>query len=127
MNVGEYDLTFEHLKHREGPNYDSDHGVFTVSEDGERVTQVVSEKRFYRVQRMSMTEVGLDSGLLRDLYVAMGEPLEQGQGNQTKWAVRFYTKPFVRWIWLGALIMAAGGLIAMADKRYRKRKQGVQA
>ena len=76
---------------------------------------------------MSMTEVGLDSGLLRDLYVAMGEPLEQGQGNQTKWAVRFYTKPFVRWIWLGALIMAAGGLIAMADKRYRKRKQGVQA
>ena len=85
VNVGEYDLTFEHLKHREGPNYDSDHGVFTVSEDGERVTQVVSEKRFYRVQRMSMTEVGLDSGLLRDLYVAMGEPLEQGQGNQTKW------------------------------------------
>jgi cytochrome c-type biogenesis protein CcmF len=127
VNVGQYDLTFEHLTHKEGPNYDSDHGVFTVSENGEYVTEVVSEKRFYRVQRMSMTEVGLDSGLLRDLYVAMGEPLEQGQGNQTKWAVRFYTKPFVRWIWLGALIMAVGGLIAMADKRYRKRKQGVQA
>ncbi len=90
-----------------------------MTKSGDIVTQVTSEKRFYRVQRTSMTEVGLDASLLRDIYIAMGEPLEDGA-----WAIRFYVKPFVRWIWLGAIIMAAGGVFAMADKRYRKLKSG---
>ncbi|RXS43976.1 heme lyase CcmF/NrfE family subunit [Idiomarina sp. 29L] len=114
-----YNVSFDSLDHREGPNYDADSGEFTVTKNGNLVTEVTSEKRFYRVQRTSMTEVGLDASLLRDIYIAMGEPLEDGA-----WAIRFYVKPFVRWIWLGAIIMAIGGVFAMADKRYRKRKNG---
>ena len=79
------------------------------------------EKRFYFVQRNTMTEAAIDAGFFRDLYVAMGEPLD---GDA--WAVRLYHKPFVRWIWLGALLMAAGGLLAASDRRYRlKVKQDV--
>lgn len=126
-DVSGYQLTFKHLTHTEGPNYDSDQGVFVISKDGERVTEVVSEKRFYRVQRMSMTEVGLDAGVLRDLYVAMGEPLDTIVNGEQTWAIRFYTKPFVRWIWFGAIIMAIGGAFAMADKRYRSKKLQMEA
>ncbi|WP_278355698.1 cytochrome c-type biogenesis CcmF C-terminal domain-containing protein, partial [Idiomarina abyssalis] len=114
----DYQVVFERLEHREGPNYDADEGLFTVYQDGEQITQLTSEKRFYRVQRTSMTEVGLDASLLRDIYIAMGEPLD----DET-WAIRFYIKPFVRWIWLGAIIMAIGGAMALADKRYRKRSK----
>ncbi|HAS15265.1 MAG TPA: heme lyase NrfEFG subunit NrfE [Idiomarina abyssalis] len=117
-NVMDYQVVFERLEHREGPNYDADEGLFTVYQDGEQITQLTSEKRFYRVQRTSMTEVGLDASLLRDIYIAMGEPLD----DET-WAIRFYIKPFVRWIWLGAIIMAIGGAMALADKRYRKRSK----
>lgn len=116
VDVIGYNVVFESLQHREGPNYDADEGLFTVYKDGQEVTQLTSEKRFYRVQRTSMTEVGLDASLLRDVYIAMGEPLD----DET-WAIRFYIKPFVRWIWLGAIIMAIGGGMALADKRYRKR------
>ena len=67
-----------------------------------------------------MTEVGLDSGFTRDLYVALGEPLDD---NSQAWAVRIYVKPFVRWIWLGAFVMAFGGALAMTDKRYRSQRR----
>jgi len=63
-----------------------------------------------------MTEAAIDAGLTRDLFVAIGEPL--GDGNA--WSMRVYHKPFIRWIWLGALIMSIGGLLAASDKRYRK-------
>jgi cytochrome c-type biogenesis protein CcmF len=65
---------------------------------------------------MPMTEAGIDAGLTRDLFVALGEPL----GKDGAWAVRIYYKPFVRWIWLGGLIMSLGGILAVMDKRYRK-------
>ncbi len=68
----------------------------------------------YTVQQMPMTEVAIDPSLTRELYVALGEPL-----NNTSWAVRIHYKPFVRWIWLGALFMACGGLLAISDPRYR--------
>ena len=68
---------------------------------------------------MPITEAGIDAGFTRDLYVALGEPLGDGA-----WAVRVHIKPFVRWIWLGALLMAMGGVVAVLDRRYR-RKPGV--
>lgn len=123
VEVSGYELTFKELTHFEGPNYLADQGIFQLHKNGEFVTEVVSEKRFYTVQRMSMTEVGLDASLLRDLYVAMGEPLDDVADADQPWAVRFYVKPFVRWIWLGAIIMAIGGALAMADKRYRSSKR----
>ncbi len=72
----------------------------------------------YTVQRMPMTEAAIDWGFTRDLYVALGEPLPDGD-----WAVRLYHKPFVRWIWLGAVLMSLGGLIAILDRRYRVIKR----
>ena len=65
-----------------------------------------------------MTEAGIDAGITRDIYVSLGEPLE---GND--WSLRFYYKPFVRWIWLGALFMALGGILSATDKRFRLKKK----
>jgi cytochrome c-type biogenesis protein CcmF len=72
------------------------------------------EKRVYTVQTMPMTEAAIDTGLTRDLYVSLGEPLDDGA-----WSVRIYYKPFVDWIWGGCLLMALGGLLAVSDRRYR--------
>lgn len=72
------------------------------------------EKRLYSVQNQMMTEAAIDSGLLRDLYVSLGEPLEDGA-----WSVRLYHKPLIDWIWGGCLTMALGGLLAISDRRYR--------
>jgi len=74
------------------------------------------EKRTYLVQTMPMTEAAIDAGLTRDLFIALGEPLD----NQGAWAIRIYYKPFIRWIWLGAIIMSVGGLFAASDRRYRR-------
>jgi cytochrome c-type biogenesis protein CcmF len=79
------------------------------------------EKRVYRVQQNPMTEAAIDTGFTRDLYVALGEPVESGA-----WIVRVYVKPFIDWIWGGCLLMALGGLLAVTDRRYR-RKQAAPA
>ena len=82
-----------------------------------------SQKRLYNAGGMPMTEAGIDAGLFRDLYVSLGEELDERAGA---WSVRLYHKPFIRWIWLGALIMAFGGLLAATDKRYRKTVKSAQ-
>ncbi len=97
------------------PNYDGTEALFTVTRDGRPVASLVAQKRLYRVRGMAMTEAGIAPGLTRDLYVALGEPLEDGA-----WSVRISVKPFVRWLWLGALLMALGGLLAAADRRFRR-------
>ena len=66
-----------------------------------------------------MTEAAIDAGLTRDLFIALGEPLN----NEGAWSVRVYYKPFIRWIWLGAIIMALGGLMAACDRRYRLKSR----
>lgn len=115
-----YEFRFDLLSQQQGPNYITDHAEFSVWRDGRKVADLVTEKRFYTVQRISMTEVGLDAGFTRDLYVALGEPLDD---NSQAWAVRIYVKPLVRWIWLGAILMALGGALAMSDKRYRSQRR----
>ncbi|MBL7249238.1 heme lyase CcmF/NrfE family subunit [Alloalcanivorax sp. C16-2] len=114
--VGGYRFEFDQLSAYRGPNFDSRKGHFVVSRDGEVVTEMNPEKRTYRASGQVMTEAAIDGRLMRDLYVALGEPLE---GDA--WAVRIYYKPMVRWIWLGALIMALGGGLALTDARYRKK------
>lgn len=114
VELGGYRFQFEGAVHHEGPNFISDKGTVRVF-DGERQIKVLHpEKRLYTVQQATMTEAGIDAGFTRDLFVALGEPLEEGA-----WAVRIHIKPFVRWIWLGGLLMAFGGFLAAADKRYR--------
>jgi cytochrome c-type biogenesis protein CcmF len=114
VELGGYTFVFEGAKHVQGPNFTSDEGTVRVLSKGEEVTVLYPEKRLYTVQRSMMTEAGIDGGFSRDLYVALGEPLDNGA-----WAVRVHVKPFVRWIWFGGLITALGGLLAALDKRYR--------
>ena len=112
--LGGYTFTFKGATHLKGPNYEGDRGEVVITQNGRLVTTLYPEKRNYR-SGMPMTEAGIDAGLTRDLFVALGEPL----GEDGAWAVRLYHKPYVRWIWLGALIMALGGVLSAADKRYR--------
>ncbi len=115
IHLAGYDFHFSGMKKEQGPNYESNRAIMKVSKDGKPVTTLYPEKRFYFVQQNPMTEAAIDAGLLRDIYISMGEPLPDGKA----WAVRLYYKPFIRWIWLGALVMAFGGLLAATDKRYR--------
>ena len=114
IKLAGYEFVFEGAKHHEGPNYISDRGTVRVLKGEREITVLYPEKRLYTVQNMPMTEAGIDPGFTRDLYVALGEPLEDGA-----WAVRVHIKPFVRWIWLGGLLMGLGGVLAACDKRYR--------
>ncbi|MGH8530261.1 MAG: heme lyase CcmF/NrfE family subunit [Nevskiales bacterium] len=109
-----FDFRLEGSRERQGPNYDAKTADFTVLRDGRELARLAPEKRFYRAQGNTMTEAGVLPRLHRDLYVALGEPLEQGA-----WSLRLYYRPFVRCIWLGALLMACGGLLALTDRRYR--------
>jgi len=102
-----------------GPNYMADEGEFVITKNGAEVTRLYPQKRNYTQRGNTMTEAAIDPGLTRDLYVSLGEPLDD-QG--LAWAVRIYHKPFIRWIWLGSLFMMAGGLLAAGDKRYRRKK-----
>ncbi|MDX1555974.1 MAG: heme lyase CcmF/NrfE family subunit [Xanthomonadales bacterium] len=113
-----YRFRFEGTRVVEGPNYMADRGTFQVFEEegSERIAVMEPEKRRYLQGGQVMTEAAIDAGLSRDLYVSLGEPLDE---RGTAWAVRLYHKPFVRFIWLGALMMMAGGFLAAADRRYR--------
>ncbi len=114
LELGGYLFRFEGVQSNHGPNYTATEGIISVSRDGKPIDTLHTQKRIYTVQQMPMTEAGIDPGLFRDLYVALGEPLGDGS-----WAVRIYYKPFVRWIWLGGLFMAVGGILAASDRRYR--------
>ena len=117
VELAGYDFTFVGVEPLQGPNYSGHTGLVDVRRGGEYVTRLAAEKRFYPVQRNVMTEAGIDSGLTRDLFVALGEELDNGD-----WALRIYVKPFVNWIWAGAFIMALGGVLSIADRRYRLAK-----
>ncbi|RDH81117.1 MAG: c-type cytochrome biogenesis protein CcmF [endosymbiont of Galathealinum brachiosum] len=115
-SIGEYEFLFEGVQNAVGPNYKAAEGWFTTFYQGKEIGRLHSQKRLYNAGGMPMTEAGIDPGFWRDLYVSLGEDLD-GKGA---WSVRLYHKPFIRWIWLGSLIMAFGGLLAATDKRYRK-------
>ena len=112
-----YTFQFEGTRGFRGPNFVADEGTFIVYRNGEQVTTLHPQKRRYSNNQV-MTEAALDPGLTRDLYVSLGEPLDN-QG--TAWAIRLYHKPFIRFIWLGALVMMFGGFLAASDRRYRRK------
>ncbi len=118
VEIGPYNFKFNGVKELRGPNYISTAGSVDVYSGEKLITNMVPEKRTYRVRKETMTEAAIDPGFTRDLYVALGEPLENGA-----WAVRLYYKPFVRWMWLGALVMALGGVTAISDRRYRSERR----
>jgi cytochrome c-type biogenesis protein CcmF len=114
----DYTLRFVKLDHYEGPNYVADKGEFALEREGREIAHLYPAKRLYGAGGQVMTEAALNPGFTRDVYVALGEPL----GDDGAWAVRAYLKPYVRWIWLGGLLMMVGGFVAAADRRYRQAR-----
>ncbi|MEC9365084.1 MAG: heme lyase CcmF/NrfE family subunit [Sinimarinibacterium flocculans] len=97
-----------------GPNYDADRAVVEITRDGRHIAELYPEKRLYRAQGSVMTDAAVEHSPLRDLYVALAEPLDNGE-----WAMRVYVKPMMRLVWLGGVLMALGGVLAASDRRYR--------
>ena len=114
--AGGYTFTLSSIEPVRGPNFDAAEGTFDVVRDNRDIGQIIAQKRIYDVRRDTMTEAGIDASITRDLFVALGEPLD----DSGAWSVRIQTKPYIRWIWLGTIFMAVGGLMAALDRRYRK-------
>ncbi len=115
---GGYELTFQGVNKALGPNYKADVGDVLLSKDGRALRSLHPEKRTYLSSDMPMTEAAIDANGLRHIYVALGEPID----NEA-WGVRIYYKPFVDWIWIGSILMAVGGLLAISDRRYRLKRR----
>ena len=117
VEFADYKFYLKDLKTLSGPNYKATEAVVNVIKNEKLITTLRSQKRMYTVRNMPMTEAGIDAGFTRDIYMALGEPLDDDS-----WSIRLYHKPFVRWIWLGAILMALGGVLAITDRRYRLEK-----
>lgn len=118
--VGGFQFRLEAVNPVRGPNYTAMRGTLTVKRGDQSVATLTPERRVYDVSRAPMTEVAIDRGVGRDLYIALGEPV-----SQTAWSVRLHHKPFVNWIWGGCVLMALGGFLAVMDRRYRARRNVV--
>ena len=112
-----YRVRMLNVRQIQGANYTAAQSQFEVSRNDVVIANLLPEKRIYRVQTNPMTEAAVNSNLLRDIYVSMGEQLPTGE-----WVVRILYKPFIAWIWLGCLCMMFGGFLAMTDRRYRQRQ-----
>ena len=113
--LGAYTFRFDGVAHTEGPNFKADQGTITITRNDGQVAVLHPQKRQYSRNAMIQTESDIDPGFTRDLYVALGEPL----GDSGAWSVRVYLKPYVRWIWLGALLMMLGAFVVATDRRFR--------
>src|SRR6266576_960748 len=125
VNAGGYSFRFNGITNIAGPNYQAARAEIEVSKNGNVVNRMYPEKRTYAASGNVMTETAIDTGLFRDLYISLGEPVSGGA-----WSVRVYYKPFVSWIWGGALLMAMGGGLALSDRRYslaaRKQREAIE-
>jgi len=113
VTAGGYEFRFNGVTNVTGPNYIAGRADITVSRNGTEIEKMFPEKRNYTASGNVMTETAIDTGILRHLYVSLGEPAGGGA-----WTVRVYYKPFVGWIWGGAILMAIGGGLAVSDRRY---------
>jgi cytochrome c-type biogenesis protein CcmF len=115
VTLSGYEFVFNGVSQVQGPNYVADRANVSIFKDGQQVASLAPEKRVYQARTQMMTEASIDAGLFRDLYLSLGEQLE---GDT--WGLRVHVKPFVRWIWLGGILMMIGGFLSAMDKRYRK-------
>ncbi len=126
VNVGGYDFRLNRMMDATGPNYRAARAEIEVTRNSSPVRTMYPEKRSYLASGNAMTETAIDTGFFRDLYISLGEPLPDGA-----WSVRVHYKPFVSWIWGGALLMAMGGGLAVSDRRYalaaRKERETLRA
>jgi cytochrome c-type biogenesis protein CcmF len=115
VQLAGYAFRLEGVAPVRGPNYSAARASIAVSKNGTPVTVLHPERRNYTVQQQVMTEAAIDPGFTRDLYVSLGDPLDE----KGAWLVKLQVKPFVDWIWGGCLLMALGGVLAASDRRYR--------
>jgi cytochrome c-type biogenesis protein CcmF len=126
VTVAGYDFKFNGVTAINGPNYRAARASIDVVRGKTLVRTMSPEKRIYNVQENAMTETAIDTGLFRDLYLSLGEPVDNGRA----WTVRIHYKPFVDWIWGGAVLMAIGGGLAVSDRRYalaaKKQREAIE-
>jgi cytochrome c-type biogenesis protein CcmF len=115
LDVAGLEFELRELRQVQGPNYSAIEGVVEVRRDGDFIATVRPQKRQYLVQKNWMTEAGIHPTWNKDLFVALGDQLGDGA-----WSVRIQYKPMIRFIWIGAFIMALGGFISVSDRRYRR-------
>ena len=115
--LGDYQFKFNKITSIDGPNYEGWAADMSIYRDADLEASLLAEKRFYPVQRNTMTEAAISDGFFRDLYVSLGEKLPDGA-----WAMRIYVKPYVRWLWLGGIIISLSGCFILFDRRYRRVK-----
>ncbi|MGY6588354.1 MAG: heme lyase CcmF/NrfE family subunit [Wenzhouxiangella sp.] len=120
LEVAGYRFHLHEVASVKGPNWIADEGRFTVYRGEREIAQMRPQKRLYHRGQQVMTQVALRPGVFHDLYIAMGEPLEDGTGD---WSIRVHIKPFVRWIWGGAFLLGIGGLVAASDRRYWRQQR----
>ena len=117
VTIAPYTFRLSSLDEVRGPNYKAVRADVQVLRNEQVIEVLQPEKRRYFSSAMPMTEAGIDSGFMRDLYVSLGDPLDDAR---TEWSMRVYYKPFVPWLWGGVLLMVLGGVLAALDRRYRK-------
>jgi cytochrome c-type biogenesis protein CcmF len=119
-------LTFIGVDRVNGPNYVAQHGVFELTEGGGKLIYLLEpQKRIYQAGRQVMTEASINYGVFRDIYVSLGDPIENKPTDSVadlSWGVRVYVKPFMVWVWLACVMMALGGFTTLIDRRYRLRR-----
>ncbi len=115
VEMGGHVFTLSEVAEVEGPNYTADQGRVALTHPSGAESTIIAEKRLYPSSAMPMTEAGIDVGPLRDVYVSLGDRLDDGS-----WSARLQVKPFIRWIWAGAALMALGGIVAATDARFRR-------
>ena len=114
MRLAAYDILLERVDRVAGPNYTADRATIRITSGGALVATVTPERRFFPLQQQATGETAIRTNLMADLYLALGEA--DAEGN---WTVRAYWKPLVPWIWIGAVIMAFGGMVSLSDRRWR--------
>jgi cytochrome c-type biogenesis protein CcmF len=120
--IAGYQFRFESTNDARGPNYQAREAHVAITRDGQSVAELTTQKRQFKVQSNAMTHAGIAVAWNRDLFVALGDDLGAG-----KWSLRLQYKPLVRYIWLGGVFMALGGLIAILDRRYRRGRLPIEA
>ena len=115
FDVASYTITLDDVSFKNGPNYVSTYATLTVrNSSGNYITTMNPEKRFFPTNSTTTTEAAIDNGLTRDLYIVLG-----AKQTSNSWVVRTYLKRFINWIWIGAAVLAFGGLLSLFDKRLR--------
>ena len=125
QHIAGYDFHFDGAHRITGPNWSADQGVVTVTRNAKPVAVMHPQKRTY-LRGQVQTEAAVKAGVMRDLYVALGEPMDAANISGA-WSLRLYYKPFIRWIWGGGLLMMLGGFTCAADKRFRLKSRVVPA